>query len=116
VEREGQRTVVILGEPEGVPHPYGEELVSIAAKSIENHILDAVGLCRALNHDVQPSTHQQCKEIHAEGSEIRVGHDAVGRGVLIASAAVGLGSARGAEEEGAVEIQNKELAHRLGAW
>ena len=28
------RTVAILGEPEDVPRPYGEELVSIAAESI----------------------------------------------------------------------------------
>ena len=34
VAREGRRTVVILGEPEGVPRPYGEELISIAAKSM----------------------------------------------------------------------------------
>ena len=34
MEREGRRTVVIFGEPEGVSGPYGEELVSIAAKSV----------------------------------------------------------------------------------
>jgi hypothetical protein len=114
VEREGRRTVVILGEPEGVPRPYGEKLVSIAAKSIQHHIIDAVGLRRAPDHDVQPSARPRREKIRAERGEIGAGHDAAGRGVLMASAAVGLGSARGAEEEGAIEIQNEELARRLG--
>jgi hypothetical protein len=52
VEREGRCTVVILSEPEGVPHPYSEKLVSIAAKSIKNHILDTVGLQQALDHNI----------------------------------------------------------------
>jgi len=43
-----------------------------------------------------------------------VGHDAAWRGMLMASATVGLGRGRGAEEEGAVEIQNEELACQLG--
>lgn len=47
-----------------------------------------------------------------EGGEIWVGHDVVRRGMLMVSAAVGLESA--GEREGAVEIQNKELARRLG--
>ncbi len=33
MEREG-RTVVILGEPEGISGPCGEELISIVAKSM----------------------------------------------------------------------------------
>jgi len=73
-----------------------------------------VGLRRAPDHDVQPSARPRREEIRAEGGEIRAGHDAAGRGVLMASAAVGLGSARGAEKEGPVEIQNEELARRLG--
>jgi len=79
------RTVVILGGPEGAPRLYGEKL----------HILDAVGLRRAPDHDVEPSARQR-------------------RGVLMASPVVGLGSPRGAEEERPVEIQNEELARRLG--
>ena len=71
-------------------------------------------LCRAPDHDVEPSARPRCEEIRAGGGEIRAGHDAAGRGVLMTSAAVGLGSARGAEEEGAIEIQNEELARRLG--
>ena len=73
-----------------------------------------MGLRRAPDHDVEPSARPRREEIRAEGGEIRAGHDAAGRGVLMASASVGLGSAQGAEEEGAVEIQNEELAHRLG--
>ena len=75
-----------------------------------------MGLRRAPDHDVEPSARPRREEIRAEGGEIRAGggHDAAGRGVLMASAAIGLGSARGAEEEGAIEIQNEELARRLG--
>jgi hypothetical protein len=72
-----------------------------------------VGLRRAPDHDVEPSARPRREKIRAEGGEIRAGHDATGRGVLMASAAVGPESARGAEE-GAVEIQNEELARRLG--
>ena len=73
-----------------------------------------MGLRRAPDHDVEPSARPRREEIRAEGGEIRAGHDAAGRRVLMASAAIGLGSARGAEEEGAIEIQNEELARRLG--
>ena len=68
----------------------------------------------APDHDVQPSARLRREEIRAEDGEIRAGHDAAGRGVLMALAAGGLGRARGAEEEGAVEVQYEELARRLG--
>jgi hypothetical protein len=99
-------TVVILCEPEGISGPYSEQLVSIVTKSVQDHILDAVGLGRAPDHDVEPSASLGRKEIGAKGGEIRAGHDAARCRVLIVvvEAAIGLGDSRGAEEEAAVEV------------
>jgi hypothetical protein len=72
-----------------------------------------MGLRRALDHDVEPRARLRRKEIRVEGGKIRVGHDAAWCGMLMASAMVGLGRGRGAEE-GAVEIKNEELARQLG--
>ena|SRR5260221_3738823 len=105
MEKDGL-TVVILCKPEGISRPYGEKLVSIATKSMQDHILDAVGLRRAPDHDVEPSAGLGRKEIRAKGGEIRTGHDAARCRVLmlVVVAAIGLGNSRGAEEEAAVEV------------
>jgi len=97
-------TVVILGKPEGISRPYSEKFVSIATKSMQDHILDAVGLGRAPDHDVEPSAGLGRKEIRAKGGEIRARHDAAGCRVLVVVAAIGPGNSRGAEEEAAVEV------------
>jgi hypothetical protein len=60
-------TVVVLCEPEGISRPYSEKFVSIATKSMQDHILDAVRLRRAPDHDVEPSAGLRCKEIRAKG-------------------------------------------------
>jgi hypothetical protein len=78
-----RRTVVTLGEPEGVSCPYGDELISIVTKSMQDHILDAMWLGRAPNHDVEPGTRLRRKDIRAECGEVRTGHDAARRGTLI---------------------------------
>jgi hypothetical protein len=97
---------MILFEPEGVPRPYGDELISIAAESMRHHIIDAMGLRRAPDHDVEPNTRLRRKNICTEGSEVRARHDAARRGTLmvLVLATIGLRNARGAEEERAVEV------------
>ena len=109
-EREWRRidglTVVIPCKPEGISRPYGEKFISIATKSMQDHILYAMRLRRAPDHDVEPSAGLWRKEIRAKGGEIRAGHDAARCRVLIVLvvAAIGLGNSRGAEEEAAVEV------------
>jgi hypothetical protein len=74
---------MILCEPEGVPRPYGDELISIAAESMQHHVLDAVGLRRAPDHNVEPNTRLRRKDVCAEGGEVWSGHDAARRGTLV---------------------------------
>ena len=70
-------------------------------------------LRRAPNHNVEPSTRLRRKEVRAEGSQVRTGHDAAQRGVRLVLAAAGLGGAWGAEEERAVQVEDEEFARRL---
>ena len=69
-------TVVILCKPEGIPRPYSDELIPIVTKSMRHHILHAVRLRRAPNHNVEPRARLRRKEIRAKGGEIGAGHDA----------------------------------------
>jgi len=113
---------VILGKPEGISRPNSEKLISIATKRMQHHILDAVRLRRAPDHDVEPSARLRRKDICAKSGEIGAGHDAAGGRVLmvVVVAAIGLGDSRGAEEEAAVQVQHEELARwrgeRLGGY
>jgi hypothetical protein len=74
---------MILCEPEGIPRPYGDELISIVAESMQHHILDTMRLRRAPDHNVEPNTRLGRKDICAEGGEVRSGHDASRRGTLM---------------------------------
>ena len=97
---------MILGKPEGIPRPYSDELIPIVTKSMRHHILYAMRLSRAPNHDVEPRTRLRRKEIRAKGGEIGAGHDTT-RGrilVLVVVATIGLGDPRGAQEKAAVEV------------
>jgi hypothetical protein len=105
-----RRTIMISGEPERVPRPYGDEPLTTVSKSMGHHILNAMRLRRAPYHNVKPSARLRRKEIRAKGGEVRTTHDAA-RGrmgrllmVVVMASAEGPGGTRGAEEERAVEV------------
>lgn len=108
-----RRTVVIILESERVPRPYGDETLTIVSKRMQHHILDAVRLCGAPDHDVEPCASLRREEIRAKSSKVRSAHDAARGRVRQVLAAEGLGGTRGAEEERAVEVQHEELARRV---
>jgi hypothetical protein len=110
--KRGGRTVMVLREPERVSRPYRDETITITTKCMLHHILDAVRLRRAPDHDVEPGLRLGGKEIRAKGGEVWPAHDAARCGTLelVVLAAGGLGWPRGAEEESAIEVQDEELA------
>lgn len=73
---EESRTIVTFCETEGIPRPCGDEPLTIVAKRMQRHILNAMWLCRAPNHNIEPSARLRRKKIRAKGSEVGTGHNA----------------------------------------
>jgi hypothetical protein len=96
---------VISCETKGIPRPYGNQPLTIVAKRMQHHILNAMRLCRAPNHNIEPITRLRRKKIRAKGSEVGTRHDAAwGRVRLLVVTAVGFEGTWGAEEECAIEV------------
>jgi hypothetical protein len=70
------RTVMGFGKPEGISSPDGHQSIAISAECMLYHILYAVRLRRAPDHDIEPSLGLWSKEISAEGGEVWPWHDA----------------------------------------
>jgi len=94
--------VVILGEPEGVLRPYSEELVSITAEA-SNIISLMLWGCAELQAMTASQAHV-CGANRYTRKAVRYG-----RGMMRQAAGC---STQGAEQEGTIEIQDKEFACR----
>jgi hypothetical protein len=98
---------VILCETKGIPRPYCNQPLTIVAQRTGHHILDAMRLRRAPDHNIEPSTRLRRKKVRAEGGQVRAGHDAARGGVRLVLATAGLGGTWGAEKERAVEVEDE---------
>ena len=78
--------MMVFGKSEHVLRPHSDEVRAIFPKRMQDHVVDAVPLCRAPDHDIEPERKEVCTE----------------RGVT------------GAQEERAVQAEHEELACRGG--
>ena len=93
---------MVFGKAERVPRPYSNELRAVIPKRMQNHIIDAVRLRRAPDHNVEPCARRGREEVCTERGEVRAWHHAARRRAQVGLAACGTRGTRGAQEECAV--------------
>jgi hypothetical protein len=93
---------MVLGKPERVSRPYSDELCAVIPKCMQDHVVDAVRLRRAPDHNVEPFTRAWRKEVRAECGEVRPGHHAARCRTKRVLATGGARRSWGAQEERAV--------------
>lgn len=93
---------MVFGKPERVTRPNSNELRAVIPKRMQDHIVDAVRLRRAPDHDIEPCARTGRKEVCTERGEVRAGHHAARRRAQVGLAAGGTWGSRRAQEECAV--------------
>jgi len=98
-------TVSVFVKSEGIPSPNGHQLLLPLPKTLVHHISNAVRLCRAPDHRIEPRPRGRVEQIITERREARPGEDLAEWswsgvvGVLVIILAV-----RAAEDEGSLKI------------
>ena len=67
---------MVLSKPERVPRPHSNKLFAVIPKCMPDHVVDAVRLRRAPDHDVEPCARARRKEVRTKGGEVRAGQHA----------------------------------------
>jgi hypothetical protein len=93
---------MILGKPERVPRPHSNEPFAVIPKRMPDHVVDAVRLRRAPDHDVEPCARAGRKEVRTKGREVWAGHYAAWRRAQVRLATGCARRSWGTQEECAV--------------
>ena len=90
---------MVFSKTERVPRPHSDEPRAFFPKCVQYHVVDAMRLRRAPDHNIEPCTRAGRKEVCAERREVRAGHHAARRGAQVVLAAGGTRWSWGAQEE-----------------
>jgi hypothetical protein len=103
------RTVMVFSKAEGISGPSGHQSIAISAECMQYHILDAVWLRRAPDHNIEPILGLWSEQISAEGGEVWSWQDATWCWTLMMMVltSIGFWAARRSQEEGSIEIEDE---------
>ena len=62
-ERKSGRTIMVFSKTERVPRPHSDEPRAVFPKRMQDHVVDAVWLRGAPDHDIEPFTRTGRKKV-----------------------------------------------------